>query len=392
VYATPPTGSVAFLDRITVPHASAVGQDIRLVGAFVLSGLTTDAQGASLSSAVTIQSSGQMDLQSDGAGAFRVLLPAGAYSVTATRGASDRGIAVTYRATTSVSLRADASVALRLEKVVTRAASLAWDAAERRTIPAGGSVTYTIVVRNTGNVADTLAFSGTPAGWTFSFAPSSMSLEYGTPAPSATLRVVIQSPAGALVDHGPIQIAATSGADSSTVGTVTVQVDIERVRALSAALDPTAPVFDGHRLDYGIVVRNAGNAKENVDVILANPDDLAAAGWSVQLGTSNGTFDGTTLRNVTIDANGSARISLRAQSATGASGVQVVLRVSAQDSAAVSAETSFRLDLPSLEPGGATATGPEITRTAPTNTWLLAIVVGAGAAVAAGLLLSRRRR
>ena len=392
VYATPATGSVAFLDRITVPHAATVGRDIRLVGAFVLSGVTTDSQGASVSTAVTIQSSGQIDLQSDGSGAFRALLPAGAYSVTATRSASERGIAVTYRATTSVSLHADASVNLRLEKVVARSASLTWDATERRTIPAGGTVTYTIVVRNTGNVADTLTFSGTPAGWTFAFAPSSMTLDYGTPAPGATLRVVIQAPAGALVDHGPIQIAATSGADSSTVGTVTVQVDIERVRALSAALEASAPVFDGHHLDYGIVVKNAGNGRESVDVAVANPDDLAAAGWSVQLGTSNGTFDGTTLRNVSIDANGSARISLRAQSATGASGAQVVLRVSAQDSAAVSAETSFGLNLPDLAPGGATASGPEITRTAPTNTWLLAIVVGAGAAVAAGLLLSRRRR
>jgi hypothetical protein len=83
---------------------------------------------------------------------------------------------------------------------------------------------------------------------------------------------------------------------------------------------------------------------------------------------------------------------LRAQSTGGPSGASVALSVTAQDSMAVSASTSFLLQLPVLMSPGPTVSGPDITPAAPLNLQLLAVVVGAIAAVGAGLFLTRRRR
>src|SRR5256885_16442209 len=201
---------------------------------------------------------------------------------------TEKGMSVTYRASASVALQADAIVDLRLAKVVSRSVAMTWDASQRRLIPAGDSVTYTIDVRNTGNVADTFRFSGTPGDWQFSFTPSSVPLNFGSGATSTSVRVVVQSPANALVNHDPLDVVATSTTDASTAGDVIVKVDIERVRALSVALNSTAATFDGRFLNYTIDVKNAGNAREVVQVGITNPDELAAGGRALRLGRGGG--------------------------------------------------------------------------------------------------------
>lgn len=392
VYATRTFGTVAFLARITVPHENAFGREIPLTDAFTLSGITTNAQGAPISAPITIQSSAEIDLTSDANGVYDALLPPGSYTVTATKEGIENGIAVTHRASSSVALEADTVVPLQLTKVVTRTATLTWDASERRTIAAGGSVAYTIIVRNTGNVADTYTFSGSPANWEFIFSPGSVTQDFGLGATSTQVHVVIRTSPSALVDHGTVEITATSTADGSTVGSVAVQIDISRVRGVSASLDMSAAVFDGHRLDYVVLVTNTGNARETFDVTITNPDDLVAVGWSVQLGTIGGPLGGATLRNLTVEANQTVRVQLVAQSARGSSGPTVVLVVSAADSPAVSVTRVFPLQLPVLGPGGVAVTGPEITALAALDPVWIAIGAGAIAAVVMALFLTRRRR
>src|SRR5439155_1467371 len=220
---------------------------------------------------------------------------------------------------------------------------------------------------------------GTPADWQFTFSPSSLSLNFGSGATSVPVQVVIVSPTNALVSHPSLRIVATSTTDASTAGDVTVNVDITRVRGLSVGLDSTTAAFDGRFLNYTLHVKNEGNARETVQVEVTNPNELAAVGWTLSLGGASGPFDGTLLRNVTVDANQTATVRLQAASTSGSSGATVVLVASAQDSPAVSANTVFTLDLPDLAPGTVTVTGPDITRAAPLNTPLVAVATGRGA-------------
>lgn len=392
VYATRSIGSGAFLARIAVPHAATFAQDIPLESAFHVSGVSTNPQGGPTSASITIASGAELALTSNAAGTYDAFLPAGSYTITATKPATENGMAVTYRATTSFTLASDGVVNLPLAKIVSRSASLAWDASEGRLIPAGGSVTYTIVVRNTGNIADTFNLEGRPVDWQFSFAPASASLDFGSAGGTSLIRVVIQSPANAVVDHSPIQIVATSAADGTTVGSVEVRVDIVRVRAVSLSLDSTSAHFDIRNLAYVMSVRNSGNARETLTVTIANPDDLAALGWSAQIGPLTGSLVSPTLRNVTVEANATTTLRLEAQPHGGSGEATIVLRVAAEDAQAVSATGVFKLQLPVLAPGGVGVSGPLVTRSAPPDTQIIAIVAGAVSAVGLGLVLSRRRR
>ncbi|TLZ90507.1 MAG: hypothetical protein E6K01_03445 [Methanobacteriota archaeon] len=392
VYASRLFGSAVFLARIMVPHAATFGRDLALAQGFRLSGTLRDPSGAPVSVPVTIISAAEVDVTADSSGAYQVFLPSGVYTISASTTSTENGLPVVYSATLSVPVNADTIANLPLTKVVSRSASLTWDASQRRTIAAGGSVSYAIVVRNTGNVAETVDFAGQPGDWQFTFAPGSLPLSFGDAASSASVQVTIQSPTNALVDHGTIKIVATSDTDGTNLGSVDLQVDIARVRGLSLALDTTAPVFDGRFLNYTLLVTNSGNAQETVTLAITNPDDLTAFGWSVTLTPSGGSPVGATLTNLTVAATSTVNVALRAQSTGGPSGASVALTVSAQDSMAVSASTSFLLQLPVLASPGPTVSGPDITPAAPLNLQLLAVVVGAIAAVGAGLFLTRRRR
>ena len=392
VYARRSFGSVAFFARITVAHMASFARDVPLSAAFLLSGVVSDPLGGPASASIAIASSAQLDLTSGSDGRFQALLPQDGYGITATKAVTENGISVTYRGATSLTLDTDSSVAISLAKVVSRSVTMSWDSSQRREIAAGDSVVYTIVVGNTGNVADTFRLDGTPADWQFTFSPSSLSLNFGSGATSVPVQVVIVSPTNALVSHPSLRIVATSTTDASTAGDVTVNVDITRVRGLSVGLDSTTAAFDGRFLNYTLHVKNEGNARETVQVEVTNPNELAAVGWTLSLGGASGPLDGTLLRNVTVDANQTATVRLQAASTSGSSGATVVLVASAQDSPAVSANTVFTLDLPDLAPGTVTVTGPDITRAAPLNTPLVAVAIGAAAAIAVGVYLTRKRR
>ncbi len=392
VYASRLFGSAAFLARIIVPHAATFGRDLTLTQGFRLSGTLRNPFGAPVSAPLTIISGAEVDVTADSSGGYQVFLPSEVYTISASTTSTENGLPVVYRAALSVAVNADTIANLALTKVLSRSATLTWDASQRRTIAAGGSVSYAIVVRNTGNVAETVDFAGQPGDWQFTFAPGSLPLSFGNAASSASVQVTIQSPTNALVDHGTIKIVATSETDGTNLGSVDVQVDITRVRGLTVALDTTAPVFDGRFLNYTLLVRNSGNAQETVTLAITNPDDLTAFGWSVTLIPSGRSPVGATLTNLTVAATSTVKVTLRAQSTGGPSGASVALSVTAQDSMAVSASTSFLLQLPVLVSPGPTVTGPDITPAAPLNLQLLAVAIGAIAAVGAGLFLTRRRR
>ena len=393
VYAFRAVGSSAFLASLTVPHADTMPFDVSLKSGFLLGGVVTDVAGARTTASVTVVGDARLDRATDALGAYQVFLPEGAYTVTATRSGTERGIAVEYRATASMDLAADTVLNLRLAKVERRSVTLSWDPVQRESVSPGGTIVYSVTVRNTGNVRDTYTLSGRPTDWTFDFAPGSTSLDFGTTGSTASVVVTIRVPSDAPVVHGPVTVVASSS-DGSTSGTVNVEVDIRRVFGLTMKVLGTAGTFDGQTLEYTVELRNTGNAQDSVTVYVANPDDLSSSGWTALLGREGGLSPSTgRLEHLPVNANSTARLRLQLQSPKGASGATVVLQAVSDDAPSVTASAVHVATLPSLSvPGGIQATGPNVVRAPGTNWTLVSVAVAAGAAVAAVLFLTRRRR
>jgi hypothetical protein len=393
VYATRSLGSAAFLGSLSLPHAAAFAFDVSLRPAFVLSGVVTDASGERTAASVTIVGEARLELSTDGSGAYARLLPGGTYTVTATASGTERGIAVEYRASSTVSLASGAVVNLRLAKVERRGATLTWDPATRESVSPGGTVVYSVSVRNTGNVPDTFRMSGRPSDWTFTFSPASVDLNFGTSGSSATVTVTIRAPADAQVVHAPTQVVATSS-DGTTTGIVNTDIDVRRTRGLALQVLASSPTFDGRILAYTVEVRNPGNAQEAVTLYVANVGDLASSGWTAAVGLEGGLAPSSSrLETFPVGANGTTRVILHLTSASGPSGVTVVLQALLDDVPTITATTVFVAQLPSLSSTtGVQASGPNVARQATPPATLLSVAVAAALGAAVALLLTRRRR
>ena len=256
-------------------------------------------------------------------------------------------------------------------------------------------MTYTIFVENAGNVRDTFALAGSASpGWTFAFFPSTVTLGYGTAANRTAVAVTVQTPTNALVNHGAIELGAASTLDTNARGSVAITVGIARSRGLTLQVDPLSGTFDGRNLNYTVNVRNTGNAPEVVDLSIQNPTDIAASGWSPSFAKPGTTASaGLTLTNVSVGANATTSVKLVLRLAGANGGTTVSLQVVAEGAPSVGAQTLYTATLPALTiPTGIGVNGLGTALQLPFNSLLLGAIVGAVAAAATAMFLTRRRR
>jgi dolichyl-diphosphooligosaccharide--protein glycosyltransferase len=395
VYAVSEGQGAVLLARLVVPSEGDVERDLPLVAGTRVSGVVTDGDGDSVAAALSLEgSTGRVDVASDAAGRFAVLLPPGTYWVNGTATAEEQGIQVTYRGTSLVDAAGATTLAnLRLDRVVVRGLRLDWDPDQTATIPAGGTVTYVVTVRNEGNVRETVRFSGTPGAWTFAFSPSTLTLDFGAGGNVSTVTVRITAPADALVDHPPVVLAAQSVDDAAT--RTTREVDVAIVPSFGLALVPgeEPAEFDGRYTNATVVLRNEGNARGSFTVTVLNGPNLLASGWDARFAPASGGEPVDVLTGFVVDANETRTFLLVVENRGGSGGAAVILRAFLEEDPRVEQLAEVSLELPLLLPEGTVGvTGPRVERVEPFDPvpWLFA--VGAGALGVAFLVLRRRRR
>ena len=389
------SGSVrAFLGTLVVAQGQDATLDAALGPAFVVQGVTTYKSGVRVAADVTFTADASAHVRSDASGAYRIVLPPTSYAVTARTTETINGMTVVYTDAASLDLVGPPDpLNLALERSPHRAVALAWDAQERTSVPAGGTVTYTIMLTNTGNIEDEYTLSGTPATWTFTFRPARPRLGFGSAGNSTAVSVEIRSPANALVDHGPVTITATSAAESSTTGSVNVQVDVLRHRALSLALSSATPSYDGRFLNYTLTVSNQGNGREDVALVIPGLAELQARGWIARFAPPAGGERLPEIRNLSIDGNATRSITIAFENRGAGSGARATVKAFAEDLTSLESAVQIRLDLPALSVDGRiTASGLDIVSTLDLPYTLLAILVTILACVTAGVVLTVRRR
>ena len=380
VYVANPLTSRVFLDRLEVPLRESTDLDLPLMPGLRVSGvLIAVADEASRPVAGSLSFTGPAELPVETeTGGYAVLVPPGDYTVSGSATREERGINVTYEGSGELGVTADRTFDLALAKKIERTVALSWNASERQQIRQGGSVTYTVAVKNTGNEDDRYLLSASVTGWTFAFTPTTVSVPFGSAGEiGASVTVTITAPADAPVVHPALVLTARSATDSTTRGTATVEVDIARVRGVSLSPATAAPVYDGGFLNHTITVRNRGNAEESFRITVQNPSDLQSLFWLPRLLRSPTDAAETTLANVTVGANATVDVTLRLQR-LGATPLPATAALFAADESDPSSLATLSVDvtLPRLDEGATvTAAGPGVSAQAPLDWPLLAVVL-----------------
>ena len=396
VYAFAPLEQGAFLGPLDLVDSLATF-DVSLVPGVRVTGVTTIGSGTRGAANVTFTApEGRASVRSSRAGDYEIVLPAGTYSVQATASGVERGIAVSYRATSSLALSEASILNLALQKVVRRGVEVTWDATERTTIRVGQSVTYTVTIRNTGNEDDTLLLSATSPGFSFTFSRDRVSLPFGT-GNATTVRVTITAAADAKVDHAPISLTVRSEGDATVVRSVVLQLDIERFRGLQAAVSSDAPTWDGKKLEYVLEIKNTGNGAEEYRLTIPNLDELLSAGWRATLLGPPG--EPTTDLRLVVPGNATLRPILRLEkaNANAVSGAVVQIQVVSVSDASREALVRVSLSMPVLavegviRAGGSGITSQEPGLDLATTAFLVSLVAMIAAAGYLSLLRRRSR-
>src|SRR3990172_7094517 len=222
---------------------------------------------------------------------------------------------------------------LALERSPHRAVALAWDAQERTSLPAGGTVTYTLPISNMGNMEDEYSLSGTPTTWTFTFSPARPRLGFGSAGNSTAVSVTIRSPADALVAHGPVAL------------------------------------------------------------VLPGLAELRARGWIARFAPPAGGDRLPEIRNLSVDGNATRSVTLAVENRGGGSGARIAVKAFAEDLTSLEPAVQIRVDLPALSVDGRIpASGLDLVSTLDLPYTLLAILITILACVTAGVVLTVRRR
>ncbi len=390
VYSIGATGGRVALVAATFAPRTDASLDLSLGLGVQVTGVTTYRGGTRVPATLVFSGLAIVSVDSRFDGQYAIVLPPGSYSVSAVTTTVENGLAVRYSVTSTLNVTGTpAPLNLDLQKEVRRSVVVTWDAAQRRTTQGGGQVTYTIMIQNNGNVAETFTPTGSPTSW-FSFPQSTVRVDFGSAGNRVPVTVIVRPPADALVRHPALTVTATSRDDPSAHASATVEVDIVRVRTLG--LTTASPVYDGRFLNLTAVIANRGNDAESVDLVIANTEELATLGWVGRFAQGNRTAP--SLTRVVVPANGTVLIKVvfRPQ---GSPGARAILVTSAEDLRSLQASATASLSLPALAIDGAIgATGPFLSMETTVPYQLLAVLISAAAVigVTAAVTVRRRRR
>ncbi|MBI4416096.1 MAG: carboxypeptidase regulatory-like domain-containing protein, partial [Euryarchaeota archaeon] len=390
VYAVAPLEGAAFLGRLDVsPDGRTFDIDLR--PSVRVSGATT-LRGTRTAATLSFTSpTGRATIATDASGIYQLHLPPANYGIEATASGTERGTAVNYRGTANVTIESSTLLNVAVTKVVRLGVGIEWDAAQRTEVRPGGTVVYSVTLRNTGNEDDTYLLTTIATGFTLDFEEDDVSIPFGTTGNVRTVRVTITAHGDARVDHAPISVTARSLTDGSVTRSVNLALDVTRFRGLSATVSSDAPTWDGRFLNYSIEVRNTGNAPETIRLSLPNADELRAAGWRAVLSGPSGS--GETI-DIGMGANSTLKPILRLEKAGGRAGT--LARVNVVNTADPTLETllTVNVQMPVLAvEGDVRAIGPGITVVEPgIDLATAAFLVSLAAVVAAAAYLAILRR
>lgn len=346
LYAYREVGRTANLTLLELLPGVANQISIPLEAAERLQGVATLEGGVRAEVALEFRStSGSLQWMTDSTGAYEVFLPSGGYAVTGGVSRMERGIPVEYVYEDSLALTTRTVVNPVLNRVDRRGVEILWDSGQLASAAGGEVLTYSLTVRNTGNLDDTYRVEASVPGWTFGFSPKRLTLPFGT-SNEGTVTVTIVVPANAKVDHEPLNLEVVSTTDASVGDIVEVDVDVLQLRGIALRLSDLPPAFSPEALEYVVQVVNEGNGEDTYTLILLNPSILRSQGWEPSL--IHTTEEGDRIENVAVGAGTAGNVTLRLEQVGRVSTTTAVLLAYSNEERQIQAQLEVHISFPSL--------------------------------------------
>ncbi|MGC8912986.1 MAG: carboxypeptidase regulatory-like domain-containing protein [Thermoplasmata archaeon] len=214
---------------------------------------------------------------------FRIVLPGGEYKLRASNFGYENGMRVEYADEKSVTVyNTTTAVYLALSKVEIRALQVDWNEVEHAVMKGNETRTFSLILKNLGNVEDVVTLTGAPADWKFNFSENDIPIGYGTGNNTRRIEVTVSTPPDAKVNHPPVIITALSKLNSSISASTQIRIDIVERRAC-AILEPGNYKLENGTLSYDIKIKNTGNTLDTFRVLVVNREELASFGWQAKL-------------------------------------------------------------------------------------------------------------
>ena len=222
-----------------------------------------------------------------GTSTLTVALPAGTYTVSAVATGSFHGVAANASASSTFTVsNGNVGVPVNLAYSPVYRVSSSLVGPTSATVFAGGSVTFSFQLRNTGNVPVTVTPVGTPAYWTFNFSFSSVTLAPGGSNVSGEVRILV--PAGTPVAHPGVTLEFRLS-NGTVVGRATPAPTVQVVGYYGLAVGlASVPVEVGpQQVIAPFYVVNTGNTYEEVRLTLVDAPRLESLGWTPTITLEN---------------------------------------------------------------------------------------------------------
>lgn len=393
VYIHKKEGHLTYFREIEVQPYVNLSVQLELEKGYRLGGHATYDGDLAKITQVTINGNGTLVAYSDSDGYFEVYLPEGTYDITAQTTDTELGRSVIYRGYANITLQEDELITISMSMKPSRAVRITWDSYQKKTVNAGDVVTYKVTVSNEGNVEDEFRMSSVPPtkDWTVEFSPAVVKLGVDC---NKTVDVTITTPQGALVEHSPVTLVATSVEDSSANSQVQVDVGIRRARMVEMTPSSQLPDYDGNVMQVSLVIRNAGNAEDVFSVIILNREDLLERGWQVSIMNSTDMLPRNMVKGLDMDTNASRGLVVTLVPPPHNSTVEVSLFAFSEEDRSASTSYAFSVSSPTTKMSSkfVTAEGPNVYSQPKgdyTNYALPALIVLAAVAL---LIYMRRKK
>ncbi len=392
VYVFRETGKSVNLTRLEVVPYAGNEVSLRLVAGYRVSGVISLEDGSKGKATMGFAREAVANFTTDESGRFEAYLPAGQYSVQARAQRLERGVTVDYATSTLLSLGESTVLNLQLARLRVATVEVEWDASQRGSVAPGGTLVYSVRVRNTGNVEDSFRFAGSPLEWIFDFEPRVVTLPFGQGG-LADVTVSITAPETAKVQHDPIFIEVTSTSNATVRDLAVVEIDVLQVRDIALRLAVQPPAMSPEALEYRVDLTNRGNGDDTYTLILVNPQTLATQGWRARLEYQGQTYQ-EKVEDIRLSADSTGQVTLRLEPVGRVSTTKAILVAYSQQQRDIESLLEVQLSFPSLAlpEGDVSLEGKNLRLGPPEFPLYLYGTMAAAAAIVAILLIMRYRR